>query len=233
MNANIGCSICLEAFDSSTSTHKIVTPCGHIYHERCLEQWISKTGERHRCCPDCRQPTQMSQAKRVFFHFFPDRSHQLQSCIDDLNVKIAAKNFTLQAIQEENRLLLEKLDVIKDKALEVEHRNGSRDALVSKTTLDQNAPNLSRDLMLVGADIDEVLASIKEMELTVAKTENKLVQKQLDLTVTELNRVEQENGDLKAMLKRIKKTVGTPFTRIMTEPNDEVDSTEILPNNKD
>mmetsp|Transcript_5353 Transcript_5353/g.5515 ORF Transcript_5353/g.5515 Transcript_5353/m.5515 type:complete len:210 (+) Transcript_5353:191-820(+) len=44
----IACTICMEKF--SSSTHLVVLPCGHKYHDQCVDQWLKS----NRTCPDCR-----------------------------------------------------------------------------------------------------------------------------------------------------------------------------------
>lgn len=41
------CSICLEKFDSNCIA---LYSCDHIYHEKCIREWIKKS----RLCPLCR-----------------------------------------------------------------------------------------------------------------------------------------------------------------------------------
>ena len=41
------CPICLNNLDS---VEYIKTPCGHVYHLFCLEQWVREKSE----CPTCR-----------------------------------------------------------------------------------------------------------------------------------------------------------------------------------
>ncbi|KAM3143612.1 hypothetical protein pb186bvf_004374 [Paramecium bursaria] len=44
------CIICLESFLSDKEEKCAVTPCFHIFHFKCIEQWLSK----QRTCPFCR-----------------------------------------------------------------------------------------------------------------------------------------------------------------------------------
>lgn len=42
------CSICLEVFDEGSKVNKF--KCGHIYHKKCIIEWLSKDDS----CPNCR-----------------------------------------------------------------------------------------------------------------------------------------------------------------------------------
>jgi len=43
------CSICLDDFDLESECHQLY--CYHIFHEKCIEEWLAK----HDSCPDCRK----------------------------------------------------------------------------------------------------------------------------------------------------------------------------------
>jgi len=47
------CSICYEQFDSHNTIRR--TPCGHIFHEKCLVKWYNTNAARRKpTCPLCR-----------------------------------------------------------------------------------------------------------------------------------------------------------------------------------
>lgn len=48
------CYICLEELDGEISE----SSCGHIYHYKCIMEWIKKKGS-HRCCVICEQNTEI------------------------------------------------------------------------------------------------------------------------------------------------------------------------------
>ena len=46
------CAVCMTPVQSGTKT-----PCGHLYHNRCLQRWLGSTlmrGDAHGSCPMCR-----------------------------------------------------------------------------------------------------------------------------------------------------------------------------------
>ena len=45
------CSICCESYCSSVNT--VVTKCGHIFHDNCLKNWLTKMCNKP-TCPVCR-----------------------------------------------------------------------------------------------------------------------------------------------------------------------------------
>jgi hypothetical protein len=42
------CAICLEVFNQESKVNKL--KCGHIYHKKCIIEWLSKDYS----CPNCR-----------------------------------------------------------------------------------------------------------------------------------------------------------------------------------
>ena len=46
------CSICLSSFADSDGSDDVIkeTPCGHCFHQKCLENWFKCS----RTCPNCR-----------------------------------------------------------------------------------------------------------------------------------------------------------------------------------
>lgn len=47
-NGNLSCSICM---DTDTDINFVKTSCGHYYHQKCIEQWITIQSN----CPNCRK----------------------------------------------------------------------------------------------------------------------------------------------------------------------------------
>jgi hypothetical protein len=45
----LDCPICMSEVDMTTGTH-LVTPCDHVFHDECLQQWMEVKME----CPSCR-----------------------------------------------------------------------------------------------------------------------------------------------------------------------------------
>lgn len=47
------CTVCMEALDTCSPANEDggrIVKCGHVYHERCIRQWVSL----HNSCPLCR-----------------------------------------------------------------------------------------------------------------------------------------------------------------------------------
>ena len=51
-DAGTECVICMNPLDVEQLKQRMVTPCGHFFHEACLRRWMDIKME----CPTCRQP---------------------------------------------------------------------------------------------------------------------------------------------------------------------------------
>jgi hypothetical protein len=73
------CSICTEALKTGTEAILVTLPCMHIFHEKCIVQWLeSDLGARNWHCPLCRDkvPEDMSTYRVAY-------EEQLQRRIDE------------------------------------------------------------------------------------------------------------------------------------------------------
>ncbi len=51
-DAGVECVICMNPLDVQRLPARMVTPCGHVFHNKCLHKWMDVKME----CPTCRQP---------------------------------------------------------------------------------------------------------------------------------------------------------------------------------
>jgi len=49
----LSCPICLDSFKQTLNLKTNLLPCGHTFHERCINSWMAKSDS----CPICRQST--------------------------------------------------------------------------------------------------------------------------------------------------------------------------------
>ena len=59
---NFTCSTCIESFSSKSDIS--TTPCGHVFHTKCIKAWISN-GRNN--CPQCRQDCDLGQIIKLYF----------------------------------------------------------------------------------------------------------------------------------------------------------------------
>lgn len=66
---NVGCSICAEAFTSDQNQGNCVTPCGHTFHQYCIERWLQTFAGPNGFCPMCRSEVDTDLLQKIYFHF--------------------------------------------------------------------------------------------------------------------------------------------------------------------
>ena len=79
---NISCSTCLESFTSKSDIS--TTPCGHVYHTNCIEEWLEngQTG-----CPQCRKKCISGEIIKLYFSEI-ESVNDLVSALEEENFKL-------------------------------------------------------------------------------------------------------------------------------------------------
>ncbi|XP_026479020.1 E3 ubiquitin-protein ligase TRAIP-like isoform X2 [Ctenocephalides felis] len=107
------CAICNELLGSSVEI--FITSCGHVFHYKCLSQWLPRSPT----CPECRRRTTPSTIQKIYFNICANRSlleepavlqEQLSDAklrITDLEKSLEYSNDTLKS-SEKKVLKLEK-----------------------------------------------------------------------------------------------------------------------------
>lgn len=65
-----GCVICTDNFNADIHKKIGAIPCGHVYHESCLNRWFRTQIQQQipSSCPKCRAPSRPSEIVRLFLH---------------------------------------------------------------------------------------------------------------------------------------------------------------------
>lgn len=102
----IECNICVESIE----TEQIVTTkCGHLYHEKCILEWLKQSGS----CPTCRVTMRRTSLRKVFITTTRNEiglddgrivveCNQLRKEIETL--KVSLDNKEQECIQQANKL---------------------------------------------------------------------------------------------------------------------------------
>ena len=76
---NIACSACLESFTEKCEVSS--TPCGHVFHTKCIESWFRKDKNT---CPQCRKWCTIGQLIKIYFAEFKQKKHTCDAIEADL-----------------------------------------------------------------------------------------------------------------------------------------------------
>ncbi|KAH0534532.1 hypothetical protein KQX54_004898 [Cotesia glomerata] len=99
---NCSCVICWVRLQA---THNIIaTDCGHIFHNKCLNEWI----ERSPTCPECRKDVNSTQIRRLYINFTNDDTIQddpavLQEQIDKLQYLTRFQESQIQTLTTQKK----------------------------------------------------------------------------------------------------------------------------------
>ncbi|KAG5676804.1 hypothetical protein PVAND_006612 [Polypedilum vanderplanki] len=105
---NISCVICSDLFVSTDSIY--TTPCGHIFHQVCLIQWL----ERKKDCPQCRHKCTERNIFRIYFNnnnldTSSVNSENLIETIDNLTLKVRESEMTVKNLENQKNKLEDQL----------------------------------------------------------------------------------------------------------------------------
>lgn len=97
VTVTVVCTICSEGLEKE---EVVGTQCGHLYHQRCLQQWI----ERDATCPQCRQKE--PEVRRMYPAMSEDDCDLVSIC---LAADLDEAQVQLRLMQDQFRLLQDQL----------------------------------------------------------------------------------------------------------------------------
>jgi len=105
---HVACPCCLELLNPNDDL--VATPCGHVFHGRCIKKWI-EAGRPS--CPQCRNRFSESQLRRIFLSESADQSNVNDPGL--LQSKIDALTFEVRCAEKEQKTLKEEVHDLKGK----------------------------------------------------------------------------------------------------------------------
>ncbi|GMH24432.1 hypothetical protein Nepgr_026275 [Nepenthes gracilis] len=107
------CSICYEYLKPIEEDLQVISLCGHVFHELCLQQWFEyyTNGKKHSCLV-CKQICSSKNVRRVYFQSIGDPDDpilaQSQNVDDDDNRKELWRSVTkLEAMMSDFKLAVD------------------------------------------------------------------------------------------------------------------------------
>ena len=83
------------------------TPCGHVFHTKCIESWFRKD---QNTCPQCRKWCTIGQLIKIYFAEFKQKKHTCDAIEADLKCI---------ELMEEKEKLEEEIRALKDSKLQL------------------------------------------------------------------------------------------------------------------
>ncbi|GMH00475.1 hypothetical protein Nepgr_002314 [Nepenthes gracilis] len=174
------CSICYEYLKPIEEDLQVISLCGHVFHELCLQQWFEYcTNEKKHSCPVCKQICSSKNVGRLYFQSIGDPGDPIlsrsQNADDDdnrealrrkvtvLEAKLSGFNLALDRHKKDAKDLGEELRICKEQlSKEVMLKN---EALKQKESIQQMLQTKTGELVRSTLEC----SSLQEKNLALAK----------------------------------------------------------------
>ncbi|KAF7998374.1 hypothetical protein HCN44_009772 [Aphidius gifuensis] len=247
------CSICCS--ELANSQYEIsATPCHHVFHEECLNQWLAKS----ETCPQCRKRFHRQRPSRLFLTTMNDDGcletpSQLQDKIRDLEYKSGLKNEELEAYRNENQKYKTRSEELRKDVGRLESREGEHKAAIialqnqlklkngdlSEANKYKDEVKALKNKILLYKTIQQLLSSgVEEINKILANTSDThsmstyifVLKKQLDLCISQRkdlkNKIQELTQDYRK-IKRERDTLASQLKNLTPLDKDDVDDDDV------
>ncbi|RZC89269.1 hypothetical protein C5167_030964 [Papaver somniferum] len=66
------CMVCFEDLKPLSENLQVISICGHVFHQLCLQQWLEYSVANNTTCPVCRQTCSQENIRRLYFQSIGD-----------------------------------------------------------------------------------------------------------------------------------------------------------------
>ena len=147
------CSICLDSFSSRGNISS--TPCGHVFHTRCISKWLENGNDK---CSECRKSCTENQIIKLYFS-------ENESDMDLIN-----------ELQEENLRLQEEANILK--SLELKETQRCLESKSKELALNQKCLKLQEENSVLSKHLNDLQRNKVNIE-TNLKKQNKVLSEKL------------------------------------------------------
>ncbi|KAJ0112882.1 hypothetical protein Patl1_00506 [Pistacia atlantica] len=174
------CSICYEDLKPIVEDLQVISICGHVFHELCLQQWFEYCSSTKKCtCPVCKQSCKSNDVSRIYFQSIGDQTETLVSqkpkdceaedpevlrCeVKGLEVKVSRLNSALESQGQELKQINEEL------CLSREH---TKKEVALKNEFLREKTYIQQQLHLKSQDLDKLTSEclrLQERNMALAK----------------------------------------------------------------
>ncbi|KAL5792330.1 hypothetical protein ACOSP7_000924 [Xanthoceras sorbifolium] len=174
------CSICYEDLKPIVEDLQVISICGHVFHELCLQQWFEYCSSTKKCtCPVCKQGCSANDVSRLYFQSVGDQSDPviyqkvrdsevedpefLRGEVNRLEVKVSRLDSALGSQAKELQEINEELCLCRERTKEeVASKN---EALRQKAFIQQLLHSKSQELDKLTSECSR----LQERNMTLAK----------------------------------------------------------------
>ena len=139
---NINCSTCLESFTSGCDIS--TTPCGHVFHTRCITRWLNQNDN----CSQCREACEKRQIIKLYFS-------ESQSAIEE--------NITINDLQQKS-LKLEERSQKCERELKAMKWKSEHEKLLLKFDWSKTEWNLKKSINEANQRIKDLEKEVKDQK---------------------------------------------------------------------
>lgn len=174
------CSICYEDLKPIVEDLQVISICGHVFHELCLQQWFEYCSSSKKCtCPVCKQRCSSSNVSRLYFQSIGDQidlvisqkpkfpevedPEVLRAEVKILEVKVSSLHTVLESQGKEIKQINEELCLCKGRIKE--EAALKNEALRQKVSIEQLLHSKSQELDKVTLEC----LKLKERNMALAK----------------------------------------------------------------
>jgi len=169
------CSICFDSLLSHLSPSPTVSslPCGHVFHESCVKQWVAT----HYDCPQCRCPASIPCLSPLFLTHQDSRNAR-STITDTYRSTSSSRGIVLDVLQTQ----------LEDLGRENKHIR--RKLEETRKEKENEAEQFQIKVKELQEKFREVERKVKEKDVKIKNTNNRGFE---DVTLTKMNILKQEN----------------------------------------
>ena len=197
---SISCSICQEQINLRNEEISVLH-CGHIYHQRCLQQWL----ETRMTCPDCRsQVVRENVVMKIYPSINEDEGLVYKGSSDETKT-------ILQVFNENNtnfqKLLIKRITFLEEQNKDYSNKNLKLDKNLGNTLKTMRA--LQNEKIINDEKTNKLNSDNEKLKKEIKSLEEKLISISNELSTckkqdeTEFDILEAENTNLKNKLASV------------------------------
>ena len=199
-----------EKVTSSGDDDVSTTPCGHVFHTKCVSQWI----KQHRHCPQCRRPTLTSGLVRLFL---TEEGQTLRRSRNDLSGSVQGATALANGRSPTSTLTFDPASEAEKIKNEREEHRIIQDVLQCQLEdLEAEMHKLKKLLVKNEDHLQEKVREVSglEMDLLTAASKTARLQRKVADRDEALRKLRDKEKDLKANADEVRASLKTEYAAV-------------------